>query len=111
MVARRTAPGKHKYVTWSTRRKYEAAVRKVVHEGWTQVETAKEFGVSRSRLSEKCKAYREAEAAEEAAEREGQARAAGFSLGPQGLNERRRYPETFQEWHDYYLGQIGRVHV
>lgn len=102
----RTAPGPRKYVTWSTKRKYEAAVRKVVHDGHTQTETAREFGISRPRLSEKVKAYRAKLEQEAALETEQAALSAGFSvgLGPQGLNERRRYPETFQAWHDHYLG-------
>src|SRR5690606_20975566 len=48
---------------WSTKRRYEEAVKKVRLEGWTQAEAAKQYGVDRSHLNKKIKALEEEEKA------------------------------------------------
>lgn len=98
-------PDPTKYAGWSKQRRFDAAVRKVVHDGWTQTEAAAEFGISRPRLSPKVREYRE-----QHEHRVAQAKAelAGpqlqGALAPQGINERRRVPGSFQEFDSYYFG-------
>ncbi len=59
--------GNARYDGWSTDRKYKAALEKILDEGWTVSETARNYGVSRSHLSTrlaKAKDQREARVAE-----------------------------------------------
>ena len=43
---------------WSKQRRFEAAVLRVIDDGWTQVEAAKEYDVSRQHLNKKVKEAR-----------------------------------------------------
>jgi hypothetical protein len=93
-----------KYAGWSKQRRFDAAVRKVVHDSWTQTEAALEFGVSRSRLNPKVQEYRREHEARLAQAKVDQAGPMlQGALGPLGLQERRRVPMTFQEFDDYYF--------
>ncbi len=59
--------GNARYNGWSTDRKYKAALGKILDEGWTVSETARNYGVSRSHLSTrvvKAKDEREARVAD-----------------------------------------------
>lgn len=63
-----------RYETWSKDRRFEAAVKKVIDEGWTQTEAAETYGVSRQQLNLRVKNARQAfldkvEAAKDAEEK------------------------------------------
>lgn len=101
-------PRNPKYRPWSKKRRFEEAVKKVVHEGWTQRGACEEFGVTRSNLGPKVQAYRdELDKRVEQAKAEEQARVAatGVGLGPLGLQERRRVP-PFWEFEQTYFGHL-----
>lgn len=104
-------PKNEKYTSWSRQRRFQAAVKKVVHDGWSQVEACAEFGVSRSQLNVKCREYRrdyEERIEKLKAGAGGPApTSATPGLKPLGLNERRRVPATFQEFDDYYWSNWG----
>lgn len=85
-----------KYESWSKVRRYKAAIAKVLNEGWTQAETAKEYGISRQHLNGRLKA-----AKVEAAERLAKAKQS-IGSAPLGLNETRRVG-TFPEFCDRYF--------
>lgn len=59
-----------RYETWSTARRYKGALAKILDEGWTISETARQFGINRSHLSTKLKEAKaeRAEAERKAAE-------------------------------------------
>lgn len=97
-------PANPKYASWSKARRFEAAVKKCVHEKWTQVEAAREFGVSRQQLNPKVQKYRAEHDARVEAIRQESAGPMASALSPLGLNERRRLPGTFQEFDDWYFG-------
>ena len=46
------------YSKGSKHRRFEAAVKRVIDEGWTQTEASKEYGVSRQHLNKKGKIAR-----------------------------------------------------
>ena len=52
-----------KYAKWSKQRRFEAAVLRVLDDGWTQTEASKEYEVSRQHLIKKVKIAREERAA------------------------------------------------
>lgn len=85
------------YSKWSKHRRFEAAVKRVIDEGWTQTEASKEYGVSRQHLNKKVKIARE--------ERDAQVDAAKarINISPLGLNEKRRVG-TFEEFDQRYFG-------
>jgi len=85
------------YSKWSKHRRFEAAVKRVIDEGWTQTEASKEYGVSRQHLNKKVKIARE--------ERDAQVDAAKarIKISPLGLNEKRRVG-TFEEFDQRYFG-------
>ncbi len=87
---------KKKYENWSKGRLYKAALAKILDEGWTQTEAAKEFGISRQHLNGKLK-----EARTEHEARIAQAKAR-IGNGPLGLNETRRVG-TFPEFCERYF--------
>lgn len=95
-----------RYRTWSTKRRYAEAVKKVLFEDFTISEAAKQFGISRSRLSEHVKTAREER---ELRQKQLSAEALGTEVlqaaaGPLGLNEKRRVG-TFEEFDQRYFGR------
>jgi hypothetical protein len=82
---------------WSRERRFAEAVKRVVDEDWTQADAAVQFGVSRPRLNEHVKAYKERQA--DLAER-----VLAQAVDPVGLNERRRVG-TFEEFDEHYFGR------
>ncbi|HYF44730.1 MAG TPA: helix-turn-helix domain-containing protein, partial [Acidimicrobiales bacterium] len=95
------------YREWPKHRRFDAALHAHVVEGMSQVKAAKKFGVSRAQLHTKIAAYKEAHAekiAEAKRKIDEQGPAAGSTL--RVGNERRRVPETFQEFDDYYFGHF-----
>lgn len=51
----------HRYKDWSKQRRYEAAIDKVLHSGWTQKEASEQYGISRQHLNSRVQDAREAE--------------------------------------------------
>lgn len=89
-----------RYESWSKARRFEAAVTKVLDEGWTQTEAAERYGVSRQNLSPKVKKAKVARAEKvEAAKREKDELASKLVL----LGERRRIPDTLDGFIDTYF--------
>lgn len=117
-------PQNPKYVTWPRTKRFSEGIRLVLHEKWNISEAAREVGVSRQHLSQKVKVAREEfearlererqyvlskeEAAARRALEEERRRQAelGKYLGPLGLQERLRVPDTFQEFDDYYFSHF-----
>jgi len=85
---------------WSTKRRYEEAVKKVRLEGWTQAEAAKQYGVDRSHLNKKIKALEEEEKA--AADAAAARLAEGRDHDP-WIQQRRRIG-TRTEFYQRYFG-------
>tara|TARA_B100000029_G_scaffold203765_1_gene201812 strand:+ start:977 stop:2863 length:1887 start_codon:yes stop_codon:yes gene_type:complete len=82
---------------WSKQRRFDAAVLRVLDDGWTQVEAAKEYDVSRQHLNKKVKETRlEREVRVDEAK-------AKIKISPLGLNEERRVG-TFEEFDQRYFG-------
>ena len=86
-----------KYAKWSKQRRFEAAVLRVLDDGWTQTEASKEYEVSRQHLNKKVKIARE--------ERDARVDAAKarINISPLGLDEKRRVG-TFEEFDQRYFG-------
>ena len=86
-----------RYRGWSPQKRMEHAVRRVMTDGLSQAQAARELGVSTSRLNEHVKKAREAAVAAEARsavyadERAGVA-VPSVGAGPLGLQERTRVP-------------------
>lgn len=90
---------------WKRERRFAEAVRKVVNEQWSQARAAEYYGVSRPRLNEHVKRFREAhdqQARLEQAEQLAGTVLAG-AVSPLGLNEKRRVG-TFEEFDRRYFG-------
>ena len=85
-----------KYEKWSKARRFEAAVAKVLDEGWTQTEAAEIFGVSRQHLNKKVK-----EARHEQSERVESIKQEAIKAGP--LDKQERRVGTFTEFCDTYF--------
>lgn len=113
---RREYTGLPRYRTWSVKRRYAEAIKKVLYEDYTQSEAARELGITRGRLNEHVKAAREAKADGQAklaatfatpdVELEGRDPLEGIiraSASPFGLQERRRVG-TFEEFDAHYWG-------
>lgn len=88
------------YAAWSRPRRVAAAVRKVVEDQWTIVDSAREFGVSRPWLSKKVGEERQAIEAKVA-----RAREILSQRGPR-IEENTRVG-TFAEFERRYFGHLG----
>lgn len=99
-------PGNRRYAGWDKNRRFAKAVQFVVNEGWTIQGAAREVGVSRPRLSEHVKVYREELAAKVEQAKQDQLTTAVLrsAAGPQALQEKRRVG-TFWEFSDRFWGR------
>lgn len=88
-----------RYESWSTDRRYDAAIEKVLDHGWTQTEAAERYGINRSHLNTRVKKAREArEAAEKKAAEE-------MAAGKRAVRvQETRRVGTFPEFFDNYFG-------
>jgi len=91
------------YQGWSRQRRFKAAAERVIHEKWTIVEAAKQYGVSRPRLSEHVKQLREKLA--DAKGRSNDSLSGKAGAPAIGINERRRVP-TGIEFDQLYFGHV-----
>jgi hypothetical protein len=85
---------------WSTERRYEAAISKVLDEGWTQSEAARHYGINRSHLNRR---VREAREAREEKERKA---AEELERGRLPLIRESRRVGTFEEFDQAYFGGL-----
>ena len=85
-----------RYEGWSKARRYEAAIEKVVREGWTQKEAAEQYGLSRQHLNKRVQQAKTAEA-ERVAEEKLKAHE-----GPAPTLPSEKLP--FDEWFELYFG-------
>jgi hypothetical protein len=92
-----------RYATWTRQRRLKEAAERVVHEEWSQVKAAQEYGVSRQRLNGHVKELRSSvdAAKDRATEALAQNRAedTGIYIG----KERRRVP-SFEDFDRMYWG-------
>ena len=82
---------------WSKDRRYDAAIRRVLEENWTQAESAEHYGIARTHLNLRVK---QARAAHE--EKMGAARQAVAAL--KNRPAKRKLP-PFKEWWERYFSQ------
>lgn len=91
------------YQSWSRARRFAKAADRVVYEKWTVVEAAKQYGVSRPRLSEHVKELRGK--LTDAQSRSSDSLSEKAGTDPLGINERRRVP-TGVEFDQLYFGHV-----
>lgn len=89
-----------RYANWSKDRRFTAAEDKVLVEGWTQVEAAARYGVSRQQLNVRLKARRAAEAEKVALAKADLERQSMVVNPDSGLDE----VPPFAEWFEMYFG-------
>lgn len=79
---------------WTRAKRFDEAVKRVVNEQWSQAKAAEYYGVSRPRLNEHVKMWREKQLEQSVT---------AAAVSPLGLEERKRVPTTIQEFDDHYF--------
>lgn len=86
-----------RYQTWSTDRKYKAAIDHILNDGWTISEASRKYGINRSHLSTRVKKAKEArEARVNAAKEE--------AFTPEQVKTPTEDRMPFPEWFERYFG-------
>ena len=98
-MAKQVYSGNPKYGSWSRKRRFDAAVKRVMDEGWTQSETAREYGVSRQHLNIRVKKAREEREARVALAKERVATAIDIQVGVE-----RKRTMSFRDFDERFFG-------